>query len=166
MLTFEVSKQTNILIPKRWLDKIATAFAKENKLKGKWYFSLAFVDNKTIKNLNNTYRGKNCPTDVLSFAEDFKNFVDLPIDRKYLGEIVISVPQTRKQAYELKCSLKNEVARLIVHGLSHLVGYDHEDASKKESDKMLSFEKSVLKSLSIWNLFQFEEEAQNTVKTA
>ena len=104
------------------------------------------------------YRGKDYATDVLSFAEDFKNFVDLPDDRKYLGEIVISVVQAKKQANDLKCSLKNEVARLIVHGLAHLVGYDHENTTKEEADKMLAFERKVLERLGIWELFQFEEE--------
>jgi probable rRNA maturation factor len=158
MLQFEVSKQTNILISKRWLDKIATVFAKEGKLKGRSYFSLAFVDGKTIKKLNSAYRGKDCITDVLSFAEDFKNFVDLPTDRKYLGEIVICVSSAKKQASDLRCSLKNEVARLLVHGLTHLVGYDHEGTSQKEADKMLKFEKKVLIKLKIWGLFKFEEE--------
>ncbi|MFH1667934.1 MAG: rRNA maturation RNase YbeY [Candidatus Komeilibacteria bacterium] len=159
MLTFEVSKQTNITIPRGWLQQIATAFIKERKLKGSWYFSLAFVDDKTIKRLNNSYRGKNMVTDVLSFTEDFKNFVDLPVDRKYLGEIVISASQARGQAKDIKCSLKNEVARLLIHGLSHLSGYDHEGTSKEEADKMLKFEKKVLKKLRIWGLFKFEEEA-------
>jgi len=158
MLTFEVSKQIDISITNRWLHTVATAFAKEAKLKNKSYFSLAFVDNKTIKRLNKNYRGKDCVTDVLSFAEDFKDFVDLPVDKKYLGEIVISVPQAKKQAKDLGCSLKNEVARLIIHGLSHLIGYDHEGTSQKEADKMLSFEKKILIRLNIWDLFSFEED--------
>ena len=107
MLQFEVSKQSNIIIANRWLEQIATIFAKEYKFKNQMYFSLAFVDDRTIKKLNSIYRGKDYVTDVLSFAEDFKNFVDLPDDRKYLGEIVISVTQAKKQASDLKCSLKN-----------------------------------------------------------
>ena len=159
MLTFEVNKQTNIAISKGWLQQVATAFAKEEKLNGGWYFSLAFVDDKTIKRLNNSYRGKNVATDVLSFAEDFKNFVDLPVDRKYLGEIVISVAQAKKQAKDLNCSLKNEVARLVVHGLSHLAGYNHEGTGKHQADKMLKFEKAILSRLHIWELFKFEENS-------
>jgi probable rRNA maturation factor len=157
MLQFEVSKQSNINISKGWLDQIATVFAKKYKFKEGWYFSLAFVDDKTIKRLNTSYRGKNAVTDVLSFAEDFKNFVDLPVDRKYLGEIVISVSQAKRQAKDLKCALKNEVARLVVHGLAHLVGYDHENTTKEEADKMLAFEKKVLTNLGLWELFKFEE---------
>lgn len=157
MLLFEVSKQTNIPISGKWLSNIAEAFDQEKRFKGKWYFSLAFVDKRTMKRLNRIYRGKNTATDVLSFEEDFKNFVDLPIDRKYLGEIVICVPQAKKQARDLKCSLKKEIARLLVHGLAHLSGYDHERGGDKEADRMLQFEKRILLKLKIWDIFKFEE---------
>lgn len=161
MLLFEVSKQTNISISRKWLSDIAKAFDQEKKLKGKWYFSLAFVDSKTIKRLNKIYRGKNKITDVLSFEEDFKDFVDLPIDRKYLGEIVICVPQAKKQAQDIKCSLNKEIARLLVHGLAHLSGYDHELSGHWEAERMLQFEKRILVKLKIWSIFKFEEELIN-----
>lgn len=144
MLTFEINKQIDVSISRQWLEKIAITFAQANKLKGKWYFSLAFVDNKTIKKINSTYRGISKVTDVLSFSEDFKNFVDLPIDRKYLGEVVICVPQAKKQAKEFGHSLKKEITRLLVHGLSHLSGYNHEGASQKDSQKMFDFEDKTM----------------------
>lgn len=158
MLTFEVSKQTKIAISKRWLKKIATAFAKSEKIGQRRYFSLAFVDAPTIKRLNQAYRGKNEITDVLSFAENSRNFIVLPADEGYIGEIVICVSQAKTQAAQIGCSLKNEVARLLVHGLAHLLGYDHEEASKKAADKMLAAEKKVLQQLNIWSLFKFEAE--------
>lgn len=161
MLTFEVNKQVSIIISNQWLQTVVDAFAKEQKLKGKWYFSLAFVDDKTIKKLNKIYRGKNKVTDVLSFEEDFNNFVDLSSDRKYLGEIVICVPQTKKQAKEVKCSLSNEVARLVVHGLAHLSGYDHENVSEREANRMFQLEKRILIKLKLWDIFKFEEEQIN-----
>lgn len=161
MLLFEVSKQTSVVVPNKWLQKVADVFAKEKKLKGSWYFSLVFVDNKTIKRLNKIYRGKNIPTDVLSFEEDSKNFVDLPMDRKCLGEIVICVPQAKKQSKDIKCSLNNEITRLLVHGLAHLSGYDHERSGPKEAAKMLLFEKKILIKLGIWDIFKFEEEPIN-----
>lgn len=164
MLTFEVSKQASITISSKWLKEIVDAFASQRKLKGQWYFSLAFVDGKTIKKLNRIYRGKDKVTDVLSFEEDHNNFIDLSTNQKYLGEIVICVAQAKRQAKEIKCSLDNEIARLLVHGLSHLSGYDHENTTKKEADKMLKFEKKILVKLKIWDVFKFEEDPKNHLK--
>lgn len=158
MLTFEVNKQAPISISSNWFKKIADAFARENKLTGQWYFSLAFVDNKTIRKFNRLYRGRDCVTDVLSFSEENNKFGNLVEEEKYLGEIVISAPQAKKQARELRCSLKNEVGRLLVHGLAHLAGYDHEGQDPKNARKMLKLEKRVLAKLKIWQIFNFEEE--------
>ncbi|MDO8668891.1 MAG: rRNA maturation RNase YbeY [Candidatus Buchananbacteria bacterium] len=161
MLSFEINKQTETTLSLKWLKQVADIFGQENKLKGGWYFSLAFVDSKTIKRLNKKYRGQDKVTDVLSFEEDFKNFVNVPIDRKYLGEIVICVPQAKKQAKDIKCSFKNEIARLLIHGLAHLSGYDHEKVGQGEAAKMLKFEKKILERLKIWDVFKFEEDQIN-----
>ena len=161
MLTFEVNKQEPVSISSSWLKKIAEAFAQENKLTGQWHFSLAFVDNKTIRKFNRLYRGLDCETDVLSFSEENDKFKNLAEEKKYLGEIIISSTQAKKQAKELPCSFKNEVARLLVHGLAHLAGYDHEK-DLNGSRKMLKLEKKVLMKLKIWPVFKFEEEEQNS----
>ena len=158
MLSFEINKQTSIIISGEWLKKIADTFYRENKLRGHWYFSLAFVDDKTIKKLNKTYRGKNKVTDVLSFEDNFENFIDLSSKEKYLGEIVICVPQAKRQAKDVGCSLNNEVTRLLIHGLAHISGYDHENVSKIEADKMLRLEKKILIKLKLWDVFKFEDE--------
>ena len=158
MLTFEVNKQEPVSISSSWLKKIAESFAQENKLTGQWHFSLAFVDNKTIRKFNRLYRGQDCATDVLSFSEENNKFGNLTEEKKYLGEIIISVSQAKKQARELGCSLPNEVARLLVHGLAHLAGYDHEGQDPKNARKMLKLEKRVLIKLKIWPIFKFEEE--------
>lgn len=144
MLTYEVNKQVDIVLPKKRLEEVVAVFAQVYKFKKKRHFSLAFVDNKTIKRLNNNYRGISKVTDVLSFAEDFKNFVDVPADRRYLGEIVICVPQAKKQARQLGYLLSQEITRLLVHGLTHLVGYNHEGVSKEEENKMFDFEAKVM----------------------
>ncbi len=162
MLSIEINKQTKVSISNKWLQQVTTEFNYAKKLKGKWYYSLAFVDNETIKRLNKTYRGKNKITDVLSFEDSLNNFIDAPADQKYLGEIVICVPQAKIQAKEIKCSLGNEVARLLVHGLSHLTGLDHENVSDKEAKKMLRFEKKILIKLQIWDIFKFEEDPHNS----
>lgn len=161
MLFFEISKQTKITISNKWITEITTEFNSARKLKGRWYYSLAFVDNKTIKHLNKTYRSKDKITDVLSFEDNLKNFIDSPSDQKYLGEIVICVPQAKIQAQEIKCSFSNEIARLLIHGLAHLSGFDHDNVSDKIALKMLRFEKKILIKLQIWDIFKFEEDPIN-----
>lgn len=79
--------------------------------------SLAFVPPAEIRRLNAKYRGKNRVTDVLSFN---LNESDL------LGELLICYPVARRQAKELQHSTRDEVLFLLVHGLLHLFGYDHE----------------------------------------
>ena len=78
--------------------------------------SVAFVDDESMKNLNRRFRHKNRTTDVLTF----------PADSSYAGDIVISVDQARRQAAGEKHSLATEVRYLLVHGVLHALGYDHE----------------------------------------
>ncbi len=78
--------------------------------------SIAFVDDASMRELNRKFRRKNKTTDVLTF----------PGDAPLLGEIVISVDQARRQAADEKHSLATEVRYLILHGILHAMGYDHE----------------------------------------
>lgn len=103
--------------------------------------SIALVSDAQIKRLNKLYRNKDKPTDVLSF----------PIGEKVngwliLGDIVISVDTARRQAQELGYSLEEELKRLLVHGLVHLLGYDHELEGEEEK-KFFELEEFVLKGL-------------------
>lgn len=79
--------------------------------------SLVLCDDAFIRSLNAEYRGKDKPTDVLSFAQD---------DLDLLGDIVISLPTAARQAQAAGWTLENEVALLGVHGLLHLLGCDDE----------------------------------------
>ena len=86
--------------------------------------TIVFVRNAAIKKLNRQFRGKNYATDVLSFptiAEDFEQ-----IGQAQLGEVVIAVERAAAQAKESGLTFRNEVQQLILHGLLHLAGYDHE----------------------------------------
>jgi probable rRNA maturation factor len=78
--------------------------------------SIAFVDDDSMRELNRKFRRKNKTTDVLTFRGD----------GPLLGEIVISVDQARRQAADEKHSLATEVRYLILHGILHAMGYDHE----------------------------------------
>jgi len=103
--------------------------------------SIALVSDAQIKRLNKLYRNKDRPTDVLSF----------PIGEKVedwliLGDIVISVDTAKRQAQELGHSLEEELKRLLVHALVHLLGYDHELGGEEEK-KFFELEEFVLKGL-------------------
>ena len=80
-----------------------------------------------VRDLNRRYRGEDAPTDVLSFAlrEDAEEFVLPPDASLRLGDVVVSLPAARRQAKEAGHSLERELALLLVHGLLHLLGYDH-----------------------------------------
>ena len=84
--------------------------------------SIRFVDDREMRRLNNAYRGKNTTTDVLTFGAEGDEF---PNERP-LGDIVISLPQAQRQAREERHSLATEVRYLLLHGIIHAFGYDHE----------------------------------------
>ena len=85
--------------------------------------TVAFVPDSRMKQLNEMFRGKDSTTDVLSFPHEPDEFDP---DKDNLGDIVISVEQAQKQAVENGLTLESEVKQLILHGLLHLCGYDHE----------------------------------------
>lgn len=88
--------------------------------------SIALVDEEEIAALNERYRGKSGPTDVLSFGcdEPCPTPGDEPIT---LGDVVIAPTVAERQAIELGHSVEHELDVLLVHGVLHLLGYDHED---------------------------------------
>ncbi len=105
--------------------------------------SLALGDSKTIQRLNKIYRGKNQVTDVLSFSESEEPTRKIAtFFPGYLGEIIICYPQAVKQAKKQQKSLKSELELLFVHGVLHLLGYDHEE--RGENQVMRGLEKKIL----------------------
>ena len=103
--------------------------------------SITFVRDPAIKKLNRDYRGKNSATDVLSFSAA----PDFPSVTSYIGDVVISVDTAKRNALSDGRSLKDEITTLIVHGILHLAGYDHERGSKKEAERMMRKQKAILK---------------------
>ncbi len=97
-------------------------------------FSIAFVSDSRMKQLNHLFRGKNTTTDVLSFPHEPDEFDP---DKTNLGDIVISAEQAQKQADENALTLESEIKQLILHGLLHLCGYDHETDTGKMNAREL-----------------------------
>jgi probable rRNA maturation factor len=86
--------------------------------------TIAFVSDRQIKILNKRFRGLGKPTDVLSFPSGDEEFTET--SRPSLGDIAISVERAESQAVENGLTFETEIAQLILHGLLHLCGYDHE----------------------------------------
>lgn len=95
-----------------------------NEAKGK-DLTVAFVSDKRIKELNKIFRDKNKPTDVLSFPYEPDEYDYLETD-DFLGDIVISLETAQAQAAENQLTFETEIKQLILHGILHLCGYDHE----------------------------------------
>lgn len=96
-------------------------------------FNVIFVDNDYIHKLNKEYRNVDRPTDVISFALEDNKEEELSSIRM-LGDIYISIDKAREQALEYGHSLRRELSFLSVHGILHLLGYDH---MKKEDEKVM-----------------------------
>lgn len=93
-------------------------------------FTLSFLDPDGIRELNRNFRGVDSVTDVLSFESDGE--IDPETGNEYLGDIVICLEQAAKQAEQSGHSVGNEIGLLEIHGLLHLLGYDHTDKDQKD----------------------------------
>lgn len=87
------------------------------------FVTVAFVSDRKIRELNKAFRGKNYATDVLSFPFEADEF---DANESFLGDIIISVERAETQAAENNLDLETEIKQLILHGILHLCGYDHE----------------------------------------
>lgn len=104
--------------------------------------SLALIGNGEMQKLNARYRLKDYPTDVLSFPGGD----DLPHAVPLLGDVIISVDKAAQQARERRHSLDHEMVTLLIHGVVHLLGYDHE-RSAKEARVMKRQERRIYRQL-------------------
>jgi len=104
--------------------------------------SLALIGNQEMQTLNARYRRKDYPTDVLSFPAG----TDLPPGAPLLGDVIISVEKAGQQAKERRHSLDQEMVTLLIHGVIHLLGYDHE-RSAKDARVMKRLERRILRQL-------------------
>jgi len=104
--------------------------------------SLALIGDAEMRKLNARYRRKNYPTDVLSFPAA-KN---VPADAPLLGDVIISVDKAAAQAKARRHTLDQEIVTLLIHGIVHLLGYDHE-RSAKDARIMTRMEKKMARQL-------------------
>lgn len=120
-----INQQRKIKIEtKNFQDFTEKAVNSINEAKGK-ELSVAFVSDQRIKELNKIFRDKDYATDVLSFPYEPDQF-DFLETENFLGDIVISLETAQRQAVENSLSFETEIKQLILHGILHLCGYDHE----------------------------------------
>ncbi len=100
------------------------------------------MSNRKIKTLNHRFRNRNEPTDVLSFPLG----ESLPTGERVLGDIVISLEKAQQQAKQTGKRFEEEVTRLLIHGILHLLGYDHE-RSQKDAKIMRNMDKKIWRAL-------------------
>ncbi|MGG0914341.1 rRNA maturation RNase YbeY [Bacillus velezensis] len=128
------------------VEKLLQFAAEKEGVQDQAEVSITIVTNEEIREINRDYRGKDTPTDVISFAleeegEDEVEIVgaDMP---PVLGDIIISADRTKEQAEEYGHSFMRELGFLAVHGFLHLLGYDH--MTKEEEEEMFSKQKDLL----------------------
>ena len=134
----EINNLTSDKINKKFFKKIIEKVLKKEK-KNKKNLSVALVEEKIIRNLNKKYRKKDLPTDVLTFGKG-KKFINIP----HLGEMIICPKIVRKNSRKFKVTFKKELIRVLVHGILHLLDFDHEKSQIK-AKKMAEKEEYYLK---------------------
>jgi probable rRNA maturation factor len=109
--------------------------------------TLVVTDDLGIQELNREFLGIDAPTDVLAFGalEDDGPFVAAPEALAYLGDVIVSYPRAVEQSAELGHSLEQELTLLIVHGLLHILGYDHSEPEDKAT--MWARQEQILRAL-------------------
>ena len=107
--------------------------------------TMRVVGRDESRELNRTFRGKDSETNVLSFPAEIPEGIDMPL----LGDIVICAPLVAEEAAEQGKAVRDHWAHLVIHGVLHLMGYDHLDDD--EAEEMESLEISLLESLGIDN---------------
>jgi probable rRNA maturation factor len=120
-MTVEINNLTTVPIKENFLKKAAEKVLTKEKGK-KLELSVALVGQSRMKELNKKYRRKNRATDVLSFAYDNS------------GEVVICLPEVKKNARIFNSKFEKELTKALIHGILHLMGYDHEKGEKQAKE--------------------------------
>ncbi len=148
MIFLELEREPGF--PEGLLEKAARTTLHHTKA-GEADLTLVLTGDEEIRILNRDFLGTDVPTDVLSFPADE---TDPETGHHYLGDVIISLPRAAEQAARGGHSLADEVQLLVVHGVLHLLGYDHAEADEKR--RMWGEQMIILKSLNLAEI-KFEE---------
>lgn len=141
MNNFEIINETNEEIKELTEVKKLVEFALKKQNITNSVFNIIIVDEQRIQELNRDYRNKDSVTDVISFAlEDDDTFIKT--DVRILGDIYICLKRAKDQAEQYEHSFLREISFLTIHGLLHLLGYDH--MNKDDERVMFSLQEMIL----------------------
>ncbi len=148
----EINNLTTNQIDEEFLKNVCQKVLKGEKLKNKTELSLALIGQGKMRKLNKKYRNKNKITDVLAFPElkmlTEKFGTSSFQETRGLGEIVICVREVKKNAKKFNSTFEQELKRCLIHGILHLLGYNHEKG-EKEAKRMEQKEEYYLKNVTI-----------------
>lgn len=147
MINIEINNQVKAGLAVNKVKLVAEVVSDSLKIKQNLNVSVALVSDVTIRKFNRLYRKQDKVTDILSFEAAVKDFVTMPEDRS-LGEILICWPRIKQQARENNWSVQEEFLYILVHGLLHLWGYDHEQ-SWQQAKKMEKLHQKIMSRLGI-----------------
>jgi probable rRNA maturation factor len=140
----EINNTTADSLDEDFVRKVAEKVLEGETKKGAT-LSIAFVERSLMRQLNRKYRGKDRSTDVLAFPEQqlFRTPPGIPTD---LGEVILSLRDVKENAKRFHVPIEQELARILIHGILHILGYEHEK-SKKEAKRMFAKQEYYLEQL-------------------
>jgi len=142
---FEIINETNENIEELETVNKLIEYALEHEKLDDVEFNIIIIDNERIKQINKEYRNIDKETDVISFA--LEDYEDIKLQHRLLGDIYISIDKAKGQALEYNHSLLRELGFLSIHGLLHLLGYDH--MNPEDEKIMFDKQKEILDSYGI-----------------
>ena len=139
-MDYEITNLTNDVVDEKLIEDIISLTSKKLNVSDS-LVEIILTDDVSIHEINKLYRGVDRPTDVISFA--FQDTFDVGIDGlTNLGEIYISLDKVKSQAKDYGHSIERELGFLTVHGLLHLLGYDHVEADDEK--RMFKLQEEIL----------------------
>jgi probable rRNA maturation factor len=136
VISISVNDEFQDAVDVEHLRKLAHSVLEAEGVTSPYEVSLVLTDSSTIRELNRDYRGLDEATDVLAFQmlsrkDPDESFVHPPDGITRLGEVIISYPKALEQAKEQGHTTERELALLVIHGILHLLDYDHEDSGEE-----------------------------------
>jgi len=125
-MVINVNNNTDNFVNIKKIKKIVKQIIKEEYQDGNFELNIFLTDNKTIEEYNSKFRGKSIPTDVLSFEYGLKEEI--------IGDIVISIEMIKEQAKNFNNTFEEEFFYILIHGVLHILGYDHTNTDDQEEE--------------------------------
>ena len=144
MITLEIADEYQDKVEADSLERAAVQTLTHEELSASSGISIVVTDDTHLQNLNQQFLGIDAPTDVLSFPA---GFTDPDTGAPYLGDVIISFPRSEAQASAAEHTVKDELQLLVVHGVLHLLGYDH--LEEEDKARMWAAQEEILEGLGV-----------------